>query len=70
MNDETRRWIEAGKTIAVDANAKVLCPHCLSEFLEVRDFHNTSAPEEIERAMRCPVCGTRNALRLRRPVSE
>jgi uncharacterized C2H2 Zn-finger protein len=68
MNDETQRWIEAGKAIAADPQAKIICPRCADEFLEVEDFSNPSAPDEIERVMKCPKCGAWNSLRLRRPV--
>ena len=67
MNSEiTKRWIEAGKNIAVNPNAKVLCPVCQKAYLEVKDIKNANNPSEIERHMICPECGAHNALKLTR----
>ena len=68
MNAETHRWIEAGKAIATDRNAKVRCPRYEDDFLLVEDVRNPRAPDELERIMKCPKCGAMNVLRLRRPA--
>lgn len=64
-NTEIQRWIEAGKVLAQDPTARILCPKCQSEYLEVVDIRNPANPDELERIMRCPVCGAMNVLRLR-----
>ena len=65
MNSEvTKRWIEAGKVLAQDANAKVLCPVCQAETLKITDVRNESNPIELERHMSCTACGASNSLRL------
>jgi DNA-directed RNA polymerase subunit M/transcription elongation factor TFIIS len=68
MTAETTQWVEAGKLLAEDPNARVLCPKCDDSTLEVEDVRNPNAPEELERIMRCAKCGAMNALRLRRPA--
>jgi hypothetical protein len=65
---ETRRWIEAGKTLAQDPAAQVACPSCEGSYLEIEDVRNPAAPEELERIMRCRQCGAMSALRLIRPA--
>jgi phage FluMu protein Com len=67
MDGETQRWIEAGKAIAADPNARVKCPRCEDDLLVVQDVSNPRAPDELERIMKCPKCGAMNVLRLRRP---
>lgn len=65
MNNEiTKRWIEAGKNIAINPNTKVLCPVCQKAYLEVKDIKNINNLSEIERLMTCPECGASNALKL------
>lgn len=64
----TKRWIEAGKVLAQDANAQVLCPVCQAETLKVTDVRNESNPTELERHMKCSACGVYNSLRLVRPL--
>ena len=66
MATETQRWIEAGKLIAKDRLARVLCPRFEHAYLEVEDIPNPADPEELERIMKCPECGATNALRIRR----
>lgn len=63
---KTQKWIEAGKIIAQNPNAKVLCPECGKNNLEVQDIRNENNSSELERIMECPVCKARNILRLRR----
>ena len=64
----TKRWIEAGKILAKDANAKVPCPVCQAETLDVTDVRNEENPAELERHMLCKACGATNSLRLVRPL--
>jgi len=66
MTDETRRWIEAGRTLATDAEAQVSCPRCGLTALVVTDASPPDDPTLIERHLRCPGCGAYNAIRLRR----
>jgi hypothetical protein len=68
MNKEIAgRWIDAGKAIAVDPNAKILCPVCQKIFLQVTDVRNEKNRSELERHMVCKECGAYNALRMIRP---
>lgn len=62
MKPESRRWIEAGKVLANDPRAKVLCPENGDGYLEVTDHFAASDPPVLERHMRCPVCGAFNIL--------
>lgn len=61
MRPSTQRWIEAGKTLALDVNAKVLCPECQRGYLKTKDFE-LGKTGEVERLMFCEVCGGRNYL--------
>jgi C4-type Zn-finger protein len=71
MNSEiTNRWIEAGKTLSVDSNAKVKCPVCESATLQVKDERSESEPSLLERHMTCPSCGAYNSLRLKRSLNQ
>lgn len=67
-SEAAMRWIEAGKVLAQDASAKVLCPVCQAVVLEITDVRNESNPIELERHMICKACGARNSLRLARPL--
>lgn len=64
----TKRWIEAGKVLAQDANAQVLCPVCQADTLKVADVRSEINPTELERHMKCSACGAHNSLRLVRPL--
>jgi phage FluMu protein Com len=66
MKDETKRWIDAGKLLAVNPHAEVLCPRCQAVALIVTDVSPPSDPTLVERHMQCPRCEAYNALRLRR----
>ena len=59
-----KRWIEAGKVLAVDATAIVSCPVCGQSHLHVEDVRGKEDSSVIERIMRCPSCGAMNTLRL------
>jgi len=68
MNTETtKRWIKAGKILAQDSNAQVLCPVCHVETLKIIDVKNEKKPLELERHMICGACGARNSIRIVRP---
>lgn len=60
MKTEVERWIEAGKVLALDPSAKVLCPRCTSTYLTVRDV--PLGPTKMERHLRCASCGAYNAI--------
>lgn len=62
----TKRWIEAGKILAADAKAHVLCPVCQVGVLEVSDVRSANDSTQLERHMRCPACRAHNFLRLTR----
>jgi hypothetical protein len=67
MNAEGIRWIEAGKILANNPEAKVLCPKNADGFLTVTDASSPVNTLVIERHIRCPVCGAYNAIRINRP---
>jgi len=62
MSSESKKWIEAGIILAQNANAKVNCPVCDQEYLQVKDVHWDEDPEHWERYMYCPKCGATNSL--------
>ena len=62
-SSERKRWIEAGKTLGRNPDAKVSCPHCKNADLSVTDSH--AGNTNTERHMRCPKCGAYNALLIR-----
>ena len=62
IRPESQRWIEAGKVLADDPTAKVLCPENGDGYLEVTDHVAATDPTKRERYMRCPVCGAFNIL--------
>lgn len=66
MTTESHRWIEAGKILAGNPKAKVLCPKNQDAELVVTDESPREHPEIIERHMRCPKCGAYNSIRLHR----
>jgi hypothetical protein len=68
MSKETQKWIDAGKLLAEDPHAQVLCPRFEDAFLEVQDIRNPRNPNELERILKCSKCGATNILRLRRPL--
>lgn len=62
-----RRWIEAGKILAVDKTALVRCPERGDGTLTVRDMVVASDPSMIERYLVCDMCGARNIILMRAP---
>ena len=67
MSEKAKRWIEAGKLFAEDANAKVLCPECENVNLSTIDIVDVNDSQRIERAIFCSSCGAKNYLRLKNP---
>jgi DNA-directed RNA polymerase subunit RPC12/RpoP len=57
----TMAWIAAGKILANDPKASVLCPVCKTEYLVVQDVPDLNSTK-FERIMSCPNCGARNIL--------
>lgn len=57
MNDEAKRWIDAGSKLSNDPQARVSCPACHGAALQLSDVLGASA---LERVMTCPKCGARN----------
>jgi len=55
------KWIAAGKVLAVDSTALVPCPVCSQENLIVEDI-SIQGSRKFERIMRCPKCGSQNAI--------
>jgi predicted RNA-binding Zn-ribbon protein involved in translation (DUF1610 family) len=61
MSEESRKkWLEAGKTLAVNPYASVLCPDCGKASLKVLDARSGDL---LERWMQCPVCLSKNTIR-------
>jgi len=61
LSPEGRRWIEAGKILAVDASAQVKCPVCEEDYLVVTDVRWKDGVH-VDRHMQCPNCRARNVL--------
>lgn len=66
MREDSRRWIEAAKILALDAGAQVSCPVCGDGVLAVTDIDYELDVVMIERHLICPVCGASNSLRINR----
>lgn len=64
----SRRWVDAGITLAKDPMAEVKCPVCLVGMLKTIDIQKDEGSVEFERLISCPSCGARNALRMRNKV--
>ena len=52
-----RQWTEIGITMSRDPQAKLACPVCGFQFLEVVDSDPVGEPPLIDRYVRCPSCG-------------
>ena len=61
-DSEWQRWVKAAKVLALDPTAQVLCPHNLDGYLQVTDVPSSQDPSQIERHLRCPVCGATNII--------
>ena len=70
MNELTKKWIEAGKKLAINPDDKVPCPNCGHKYLDVFDVRNENNLQELERYMSCDACGSSNILRLVRDVES
>jgi coenzyme F420-reducing hydrogenase gamma subunit len=66
--NKTRKWIEAGKTLAKNSDIKVLCPECEQNELQVQDVRSEFDLETIERKIYCLNCGAKNFIRLKCPL--
>jgi len=64
MTEERRRWIEAAKVLADDAQAFVACPACAGDHLLVIDVPIPSR-DALERHMTCPRCKATNGMVMR-----
>lgn len=62
-SDVTARWLEAGKRLARDSEAKILCPVCQQATLTVQDVP-LEGTNRFERLLRCPQCDAANVLLL------
>jgi hypothetical protein len=58
---QMRLWIDAGKTLAQDPTARVVCPSCGLGTLDVHD-QVVWKGERVERWMRCDYCSVANSL--------
>jgi uncharacterized C2H2 Zn-finger protein len=63
VDAEWQRWVEAAKVLARDPTAQVLCPRHGDAYLQVTDVSATEDPSQVERYLRCPVCGATNVIR-------
>ena len=62
-----RKWIAAASVLALDPTARVKCPNCEEDFLEVRDVPYDNEPGMFSRYLECSKCHTVEILdRLRR----
>lgn len=69
MADSLRaRWLEIAARLAVEPEARCLCPRCGQYVVEVRDVRVDEV--FLERVLTCPECGQGEAVLLRRKVGE
>lgn len=67
MDKTTRGWVEAGKILSSDPAAKVMCPTCRGEFVQVEDHPHGKDAGLVDRYMTCDACGAREVIvRLRK----
>ncbi|XAV88531.1 MAG: hypothetical protein AAHH96_00070 [Candidatus Symbiodolus clandestinus] len=62
-----KKWIDAGKALAINPNYLVPCPNCGKDNLKVHDIRSNDDPFVIERFMNCERCRASNSMRLIRP---
>lgn len=60
VSETWKSWVEAGRALGLDPNAKVRCPNCAQADLVVQDQLVGSG--HWERHMRCPACGAYNSM--------
>lgn len=70
MKNVTSKWIEAGRLLSENPDAKVTCPNCERAILEVHDILFEQDPTVFERYMTCHACGARNVLRIKKNTDE
>lgn len=63
VSPEWQRWVEAAKVLAADPTARVLCPRNGDGYLEVTDVPLADGSGQLDRHLRCPVCGATNVIR-------
>ena len=57
------QWIVAAKILAVNPEAKVICPKCTRGVLGILDQKLDS--DVLERHLSCPKCGAYNSMRMK-----
>jgi hypothetical protein len=62
VSPEWQRWVEAAKVLAADPRAQVLCPRHGDGYLEVSDVALPDGSGQVDRYLRCPVCGATNVI--------
>jgi DNA-directed RNA polymerase subunit RPC12/RpoP len=67
MTPEAKRWLDAAMTLGRDPAAKVRCPVCAAADLIVRDLYPSPEADAFERYMECPLCRSRNIMRMKVP---
>lgn len=66
MSEKAKKWIEAGKLLAIDPNANISCPECGLSHLETKEIIDEHYTKEIERMIYCPKCDAKNFIKLSR----
>ncbi|SIT05807.1 hypothetical protein SAMN05421788_103212 [Filimonas lacunae] len=61
MKEVTKKWIQAGKVLGEDADAKVNCPDCEKGILTVTDVVIGFAGK-TDRILCCPCCSKENVI--------
>jgi hypothetical protein len=59
----SKRWLAAGKALALDPTIMIPCPVCEKENLIVQDIAINNS-NKFERILSCPNCGAGNILLL------
>lgn len=60
MDQRSKKWIEAAKTLCADPGAKVVCPECSVGTLFTKD--EKFGEDKIDRYMICDTCKHHNVL--------
>jgi hypothetical protein len=64
MTPAGKKWVEAGKALAIDSSARIRCPERDDGVLQVRDVP-TPDGTMMERYMTCDTCGAQNVILMR-----
>jgi hypothetical protein len=64
ITEETNQWINAILTLAGDKTAKVLCPKCQSEYMNVTDSEISGDETYFNRHVSCNKCGVSNDMKI------